>query len=70
VRAAFERGLVVGVSGFGIWLLAVARNAGATIVDGRPAVFAEGNLVTSVGAGATDAFVDRIIERISAQDRP
>ncbi|MBA3772083.1 MAG: DJ-1/PfpI family protein [Ramlibacter sp.] len=89
VRAALERGLVLGVSGFGIWLLTVApdllrgkrittrpeaaadaRNAGATIVDGIPAVWVHDNLVTSVGASATDAFVDRIIERISAQDRP
>jgi protease I len=87
VRAAHERGLVLGVSGFGIWLLTVApdllrgrrittrpeavadaRNAGATIVDGSPAVWVDGKLVTSVGAGATDAFVDRIIEHI--QERP
>lgn len=88
MRAALERGLVLGVSGFGIWLPAVApdllrgrrittrpeavadaRNAGATIVAGYPAVCVDGNLVTSVGASATDAFVDQIIERISAQDR-
>lgn len=88
VRAALERGVVLGVSGFGIWLLTVApdllrgkrittrpeadadvRNAGATIAEGRPAVWVHDNLVTSTGVGATDAFVDQIIERISAQDR-
>lgn len=85
VRAALERGLVVGISGFGIWLLTVAPdlldgkrittrpeavadalNAGAVLVDGSPAVWCHDQLLTSVGVSATDAFVDRLIERLRA----